>query len=97
LQKTMRIVLVLVLIFLVIAGLNISNQGINKLSMEDRGAVAAIYCDKNDIELELMGKEYSYRHLLDEYSYLIEKGKEGIRDINAYFIRMCRILKAVFL
>lgn len=93
----MRFILVLILIYLVIAGLNISNQGINNLSMEDRGPVAGISYDSNNLEMQLMGKEYSHHQLLDDYAYLVEKGRNEMRDVNDYFGKMWRIFKAVFL
>lgn len=55
-----RIIMVMLVIILVILGLNVSNRGISTLTMEKRGAVLALGFDKDNIGLQVLGKNYQY-------------------------------------
>lgn len=60
--RVFKITLVLVLFCLVVMGLNISNKGINELTMQNRGPVLGlnIDIDKKLIKLHLLGETFNY-------------------------------------
>lgn len=48
----------IILITLVVAGLNISNQGINDLTMNNQGQVIAIHIEGQEAHIEALGNTY---------------------------------------
>ncbi|MGR6835409.1 hypothetical protein [Syntrophomonas erecta] len=60
LRLVLQTVLVIMVILLTVAGLNVSNQGINQLTLEDRGPVLDIGVSHDHIQVVLAGDEYQW-------------------------------------
>lgn len=86
--------MVIIVVILVIMGLNLSNHGINQLTMENRGAVLDIKLDKGDIVFTALGKDYVYERGKVELKKEIYELKVGVEK---YFYKIWRIFNAVFL
>jgi len=88
-DKIFQLVMVLALIFIIIMGLNISNQGINELTMADRAPVVGLDFDDGSIDLKFLGENYGFSR--DEFineSYLFwEKGLLLIEKGIGYLTR----------
>ncbi|MEN6348528.1 MAG: hypothetical protein ABFD08_03890 [Syntrophomonas sp.] len=98
-QKIYRAMLVALLFGLVILGLNTSNQGINRLTMENRGPVMGLNIDSKDINVQFLSENYAIprdKLLVDK-----EEMKNGlqvvIERVKNHFIKIWVIFKAVFL
>lgn len=84
-------ILVVGLICLVIMGLNISNQGINRLSSQNNGAVLGLNIDNNTISMYLLGERLSYGtdELTSAKTSLLAAGKELIIRGKSYMSSIC--------
>ena len=84
-------VLVLVLMCLIITGLNISNQGINHLTGQNREAVLGLSIDKKNINLHVLGERFSYctDELVNAKTSLFKNGKEFVNRGKAYMCSLC--------
>lgn len=87
------------LIFLVIMGLNTSNQGINSLTREERQAVLNLDYQQGDIRVDALGNSYNYS--LDKLGTDLKsagnKTRELFYDTTDYLKRIWIIFDAVFL
>lgn len=94
-----QLVILAGLIFLVIIGLNTSNQGINSLTREERQAVLNLDYNQGDIKVEALGNSYDYS--LDKLGTDLQsmggKTKELFYDIIDYLKKIWTIFDAVFL
>ncbi|MDD2372911.1 MAG: hypothetical protein WC109_10210 [Syntrophomonadaceae bacterium] len=87
------------LIFLVIIGLNTSNQGINSLTRDERQAVLDLDYNQGEIRVDALGNSYDYSlDRLGSNVYRIgNKARELPTDITNYLKRIWIIFDAVFL
>ncbi len=87
------------LICLVIMGLNISNQGINSLTREERQAVLNLDYNQGDIRVDALGNSYNYS--LDRLGIDLQSAGNKTRglfyDTIDYLKRIWIIFEAVFL
>ncbi|MDD2619306.1 MAG: hypothetical protein PHC92_01345 [Syntrophomonadaceae bacterium] len=95
--KAYRVLMVLLLISLVVIGLNISNQGISRLTTENRGQVIGMNFDNNDINLQVCSKEYNYStdKIIDKERDVAAELKLAGENSIEYLSRIWRIIKAV--
>lgn len=92
--RTGRWFMVIIVIILVIMGLNLSNHGINQLTMENRGAILDVRLYKGDIVFTALGKDYVYERDKVE---LKKQVYDLIVGVEKYFHKIWRIFNAVFL
>ena len=85
-------VLVLI-IFLLAAALNISNEAINQLTGEERKAMADVHIDDRNINLMLMGEEYQVSDPLETSRQLFDCCCSSIRN---HLLSIWIIFRAVF-
>lgn len=81
-----QFVMIIGLFVLVILGLNLSNQGINHLTMDQRGAILALGLKQRDIDLQVLGRNYSYsRDKLGQLNHRLA-GQAGklYREVRLY-------------
>lgn len=91
-----KLFLVFMLMILVAAGLNASNQGISNLTLEDRGPIVGWQTDDNHVKVVLLGNDYDLKD--GKWVQALEQQAVGILNMaNNYFIRIWSIFKAVFL
>ena len=91
-MKFYQITILAVVLVLVILGLNTSNQGVNRLTMENRSAVLAFSLKPNSICLELLGQDYDYprdslswQRFKQRAEELYHQGKKYPAQIRAVF------------
>lgn len=94
-----RPALILVIIILVIAGLNTSNQGNNILTAEARRSVFSIKIVDKNLEVVALGEEYSYsgRELIQDNRQVMYEAKKLLHSISDYFKRIWTIFKVLVL
>lgn len=78
----------ILIITLIAAALNISNDSINQLTGEERLAVIAINLDDRNINLQLLGEEYQFSQPVEKSSQLFEHCSSSIRNflLNIWII-----------
>lgn len=85
-MKFYQVLMTIVVLLLVVLGLNISNQGVNKLTLDQRGAVLACGLTRDDICLQVLGHEYAYPR--DKLGSLNQKmsgwGRKIYREVYGY-------------
>lgn len=87
--------MVVLILALVIAGLNISNEGINQLTGKERKAIASVNYGPKNLSLQWLGQEYTYpRERLHELSDILQVQLEGVPD---YLSRIGRISSVLIL
>jgi len=59
-MKFNQVLMTITVLLLAILGLNISNQGINKLTLDRRAAILDCGLSRDDIRLQVLGQEYTY-------------------------------------
>jgi hypothetical protein len=84
----------LAMVGLIAAGLNISNEGVNQLTGEDRKAVIAVNAINEGISLELLGVEYQYPQLARDAAQWLEY---CLYNAMRYVQKIWIIFDAVFL
>lgn len=96
-MKFYQVLMTLTVLLLVILGLNISNQGINKLTLDRRGAILAGELTREDICLQVLGYEYAYpRDKLGSFNQQISVwGRKIYRDVYAYPAHYRAVLDAL--
>jgi len=95
--KAYRFILIISLILLVAAGLNISNQGINRLTMESRPAVIGADTGKDYLSITALGQPYFWTKEkvllgMNNMVYLI---KPYVLDAKDYVLRIWRIFRVL--
>lgn len=85
-MKLTRVLMSIALFILVILGLNLSNQGINRLTLDQRGAILALGLNHSDIKLQVMGNNYAYsRDKLGQLNcQLAGKARKLYREVLRY-------------
>lgn len=92
-----RAMLVVIVIALLILGLNTSNQGINRLTLEQRGPVLGLTLDDQAVNVQFLSKDYD----ISRDKLLIEMQEVGkglnllMERVKNHFIRIWVIFKAV--
>ncbi|MGI5911403.1 MAG: hypothetical protein ACOX6E_02310 [Syntrophomonadaceae bacterium] len=98
-MRLYQFIMIIGLFFLVIAGLNICNQGISNLTGEERQAILSLSYTKSNISIEAIGESYSYS--LDRLpvllSSLVNEGKLLLTETTEYLGKIWDIFDAVFL
>ncbi|CFY02939.1 Uncharacterized [Syntrophomonas zehnderi OL-4] len=97
--RLLRSVMILVIIILIIAGLNTSNQGNNILTAEARKSVFSIKIVDKNLEVVALGEEYTYsgRELIQDNRQAIYKAQKLLHSISNYFKRIWTIFKVLVL
>lgn len=90
-----QLLMLLGLVFLVVLGLNTSNQGINNLTREERQAVLNVDYSEGDIRVEALGNSHSYS--LDRLNTSLPGLKQQGRSVINYLKKIWTIFDAVFL
>lgn len=95
--RVYRVLLVLVLVSLVIMGLNTSNQGISRLTSENRGQVIGVAFNNDAVKLQLCSKDYVYASdkLRDQSKDIAAELKTLGEQAKSYTFRIWRIFKAL--
>lgn len=95
--KLYRYLLVLSLIILVIMGLNISNQGINSLTMKNRQSVFALNIDNEMMYIYTFGESHStsYKEVLRLKEIIFQHIKSYWHETKIYFDHGWKILKVI--
>ncbi|HBQ27684.1 MAG TPA: hypothetical protein DD791_14920 [Syntrophomonas sp.] len=98
-MKLRQLLIITGLICLVIMGLNISNQGINSLTREERQAVLNLNYQQGNIRIDALGSSYKYSldRLGTDIYRIGKKARELSNDITDYLKRIWIIFDAVFL
>lgn len=98
-MRFFRLMMLAALVVLVVLGLNISNQGINNLTREERPAVFNLDYNEGDVRVEALGTSYSYS--LDRPDHVFSGIKYQSRIVVNGFIehlkKIWTIFDAVFL
>ncbi|MBO8159160.1 hypothetical protein [Thermosyntropha sp.] len=89
-----RLFVIIVIVLLVAMGLNISNYGINQLTMEDRGAVIDVEVDEGKLVFTFLGSDYAIK--VDKQE-IVSSLKEIIYRVEKHFYRIRHIFEVVFL
>lgn len=90
-------VIIIGLFVLIILGLNLSNQGINRLTMDERGAILALGLKQHDIDLQVLGRNYTCsRDKLGQLKHQLA-GRAGklYREVRGYSDRYLDIFDTV--
>lgn len=92
-----RSLLVLAILFLIILGLNTSNQGINSLTMEARKPVIGLQTQGNNISIFALGETHSYgkQEIKADIMLALQKVKTAARVTLDYLLRIVRIFKVL--
>ncbi len=92
-----QLLMVLVLVSLVIMGLNTSNQGISRLTAENRGQVIGVDFDNEAIKLQVCSKDYIYTidKLRDQGKDMAAELKSLGEQAKSYTFRIWNIFKAI--
>jgi len=95
--KLYRSLLVLAVIILMILGLNISNQGINSLTMESRKPVMGVQTQGNNISIFTMGQTHSYgkQEIVRHIVVSTERVQIFAQAASDYMLRIVRIFKVL--
>ena len=95
--KLYRSLLVLAVIILMILGLNISNQGINSLTMESRKPLMGIQTQGNNISVFTMGETHSYgkQEIVRHIIVSTKRVQIYAQAANNYMLRIVRIAKVL--
>jgi len=95
--KLYRSLLVLAVIILIILGLNISNQGINSLTMESRKPLMGIQTQGSNISVFTMGETHSYgkQEIVRHIIVSTKRVQIYAQAANNYMLRIVRIAKVL--
>lgn len=98
-MKLYQLIILGGLIFLVIMGLNTSNQGINSLTREERQAVFDLGYDQEKIRVDVLGNSYTYSldRLGSDLHLLGNKSRKLFNDTTDYLKRIWVIFDTIFL
>lgn len=96
-SRACQLLLVLVLVTLVIMGLNTSNQGISRLTTENRGQVIGLAFNNDAIKLQFCSKDYVYtgEQLRDQGQDITAGLKSLGNQAKDYSFRIWRIFRAI--
>jgi hypothetical protein len=94
-MKMYRYLLVLAIAILMILGLNISNQGINSLTMEYRKPVMGLQTQGDNISVFTMGQTHNYskQEIIKDIILVGEKIKIYTYAALDYLLRIIRIMR----
>ncbi|MEN6326827.1 MAG: hypothetical protein ABFD18_11555 [Syntrophomonas sp.] len=92
-----QLLMVLVLVSLVIMGLNTSNQGISRLTTENRGQVIGMDFSNEAIKLQVCSKDYIYtsEQLHDQRKDMANELKSLGEQAKSYTFRIWKIFNAI--
>lgn len=98
-MRCYRLLMIIGLVILVVLGLNTSNQGINNLTREERGAVLDLDRNGSSVVLEAIGNSYYYSldKLAPSIPWVKDKGQGIITGWIEYLKKIWIIFDAVFL
>lgn len=98
-MKLHQLFIIAGLIFLVIMGLNTSNQGINSLTRDEHQAVFNLDYKQGEIRVDALGNSYNYSldRLGTDLHLLGNKSRELFNNTIDYLKRIWIIFNAVFL
>lgn len=96
-MKFSQVLMTIAVFLLVILGLNVSNQGINNLTLDERGAILAFGLNRSDISLQILGNNYTYpRDKLSQLNHRMAGwGKKVYREVYAFPAHYRAVLDAV--
>lgn len=78
-RSVVWVLTVSILFMLVAAGLNISNQGINDLTLNNPGYVIAVHLEQEEVYIEALGNRYLCSQ------GLVRQGQERLDNLGAAF------------
>ena len=92
-----RFFLVLAILILVAAGLNTSNQGINRLTMASRPAVIAAEAGQNHLQVIALGQQYTWsvQGFMAGFEHLWLKVKNGVKATLQYLSKIWLIFRVL--
>ncbi|MDD3268920.1 MAG: hypothetical protein PHX14_06320 [Syntrophomonadaceae bacterium] len=95
--RAYQLLLVMVLASLVMMGLNVSNQGISRLTNENRGQVIGVSFNNDAIELKVLSKDYVYKveKLRDEEREIAAELEKLGGQSQEYLLRIWKIFIAI--
>jgi len=96
-MKLFQVLMTIAVLLLVIMGLNVSNQGINNLTLDERGAILAFGLSRSDISLQILGNNYAYpRDKLGQLNRRMAAwGRKVYREVYAYPAHYRAVLDAM--
>ena|GEM_PF-440324 len=88
--KVYRFLLVLTILFLIISGLNISNRGINSLTLEARPPVLAVLNLNDEVRIFALGQTHTYskQKMSADVILLRQQIKKGSHAVGNYLQRI---------
>ncbi|ABI68887.1 hypothetical protein [Syntrophomonas wolfei] len=98
-SKLKQFFLIFILLVLFIGGLNLSNQGINHLTLDNRGPVFACNYEQGSLNLQLLSQDYKVSPELVNYEWQLlrqtakNQGQQAVQYLNKSWL----IFKAIFL
>lgn len=94
-----RPVLVLVVIILIIAGLNTSNQGTNSLTAEARKPVFSLKIENKNLSVIALGEQYTYsrQDFIRDSSGAKHEAETLLRSAGSYFKKIWKIFRVLVL
>lgn len=95
--RLLRPVLILVVIILIIAGLNTSNQGNNALTAETRQSVFSIKIVDKNLEVVALGEKYSYsdRELVEANQLVRNETQNLLHSVSDYLKKIWTIFRVL--
>lgn len=93
-----RMFCIVIILFLVISALNISNQAINSLTMENRGPIFAVNLDEQDISIYLLGQNhlYSKDKLINTITLGSDYSHRIYDKVSSYLYKIWKISNVIF-
>ncbi|MGE5390811.1 MAG: hypothetical protein ACM3PE_07075 [Deltaproteobacteria bacterium] len=91
-------VVIIIGVFLLVAiGLNISNQGINDLTLEKQGAILALGFEEGNVDMQILGRTYTCQRdrLSNMTGEIIRQVSDGRREAQAYLDHYHKIFDAI--
>ncbi|MEA4923716.1 hypothetical protein SDC9_180122 [bioreactor metagenome] len=91
-----RRTMVLGILILVICGLNISNQGMNSLTLQDRKPVVGLQTQGDAIRIYTLGQSHNYdkEAITGEIMQLWDRVRSCGRSAGSYVLRMVEFMRA---
>lgn len=92
-----RIAMVLGILILIIFGLNISNQGMNSLTMQNRKPVVGLQTKGDTVNIYTLGQSHSYGKevIAAEVIQIKDRVRSYGRSAGSYILRVAERVKAL--
>ncbi len=95
--KSFRPILIIVLLVLVAAGLNISNQGMNSLTGQSRPAVIGAQTGKDYVTVTALGQNHYWtkEKFILGINNMVLSARDHLADARDYLLKIWRIFRVL--